>query len=198
MYLVKKSSLKQEYIAIGISVFTIVGIIGAFYIMAMPPAKALFSVNAKIKKGRLIIPDASTYRSQYKELEKEIEAITQQIAKSKERLFWKKDIAFFLDRLSQIAEQLAVDFISIKPSLSPEPIISDDSGGKDDKQKTVLMFRNPINITMKAGYAELINFLARVEDSDRFLRIDELTIDPDNKDVLKRNVKMVLSIFSAD
>ncbi|MDP1853630.1 MAG: hypothetical protein Q8L26_05465 [Candidatus Omnitrophota bacterium] len=192
MYLTKKSALKQEYIVIGIVAFAALALVIGFFIIFIPLVEELSSLNSKIRKGEKIAPDASGYRRQYAEMEKQIETLSQEITQSKERLFWKRDITFFLGKLSHVAEQLAVDFISIRPSLTPEPVKA------DNKEGTVLMYKHAVNITMKAGYRELIGFLARIEESDRFFRIDELTIVPDTKDILKRNVTLVLSVFSAD
>lgn len=192
MYLTKRSALKQEYIIIGATIFISLVLVTGFYIMFMSAARELISVNSKLRKGQMIVPDVSGYRKQYATLEADIGSISREIAKNKERLFWKKDIALFIEQLSRVAEQIAVDFISIRPASNPEPVTA------DDKQKTVLMYRRPVTITMKSGYRELMDFLARVEDSERFFRVDELTIEPDRKDILKRNVTMVLSIFSAD
>ena len=160
--------------------------------MFMPTVRELISVNSKLRKGQMIVPDVFGYRNQYATLEADIGSISREITKNKERLFWKKDVALFIEQLSRVAEQIAVDFISIRPASNPEPVTA------DDKQKTVLMYRRPVTITLKTGYRGLIDFLARVEDSERFFRVDELTIEPDTKDILKRNVTMVLSIFSAD
>lgn len=176
----------------GVVVFAALALVIGFFIIFMPLVEELTSLNSKIRKGEKIAPDASGYRRQYAQMEKQIETLSQEITQGKERLFWKRDISFFMEKLSNIAEQLTVDFISIRPSLTPEPVRA------DNKEGTVLMYRHPVTITMKTGYGELIGFLARIEDSDRFFRIDELTIVPDTKDILKRNVTLILSVFSAD
>lgn len=192
MYLAKRGALKQEYIIIGgVTLISLVLVIG-FYIIFMPNLRELILVNSKLRKGQMIAPDVSGYRKQYAELEEEMASISREISKNKERLFWKKDIALFIEQLSRVAEQIQVDFISIKPVSNPEPVTA------GDEEKTVLMYRRPVTITLKADYRGLIDFLARVEDSERFFRVDELTIEPDTRDILKRNVTMVLSIFSAD
>jgi hypothetical protein len=154
----------------------------------------LSRINAKIKKGKVIAPDVSGYSVQYKKLELGIEEFKQQIEESRKRLFWKKDIAVFLEKLTHIAEQLSVDFISIKPSLEPTPIMSK---GEDD-EKRVIMFKSSVKINLKTGYRELIDFLKRIENSDKFLRIDEINIVVDDKDIFKRDISILLSLFSAD
>lgn len=195
MYLAKRGALKQEYIIItGVIFISLVLVIG-FYIIFMPTLRELIAVNSKLRKGQMIAPDIFGYRKQYAELEQAIAELSREISINKERLFWKKDIALFIEQLSRIAEQIAVDFISIKPVPSPEPVTAYN---EEKEEKTVLMYRRPVTITLKSNYRGLIDFLARVEDSERFFRVDELTIEPDTKDILKRNVTMVLSIFSAD
>lgn len=192
MYLAKKAdAIKQEYIVIGAIAAIVLALLWVGYRMLMPTVKELGVMGTKIKKGQTIAPDRESYRSEYDNLEAQIDSLRQQIEQKKEKLFWKKDIGLFLERLTHIAEQLAVDFISIRPSLSPKAIKSDD-------EETVLMFQNPINITMKTGHKELIDFFRRIEESEKFFRIDSIDIQADQKDIFKRKVTMVLSIFSAD
>lgn len=182
----------QRYIVNGVSIAMVAALLALFYTMFMPKLRGVFSMSDKIKKGREIIPNPESYSEERQKVTAQIEALKKKIEGSKEKLFWKKDMALFLEKLNNIGEQLSLDFISIKPNLASEPIKSEEN--KD----VVLMYRNPINITMKTGYRELIGFLKRIEDSDKFLRIDELDISADKQDNFKRDVKMILSIFTAD
>lgn len=182
----------QRYIVNGVALAIAAALLFLFYIMLMPMAQELFSMSGKIKKGRAIIPNPESYNEERQKITTQIEALKKKIQESKERLFWKKDMTLFLEKLNNIAEQLSLDFISIKPNLAPEPIKSEVN--KD----VILMYRNPINVTMKTGYRELADFLKRVEGSDKFLRIDELNISVDKQDIFKRDVMLVLSIFTAD
>ncbi|PIQ88512.1 MAG: hypothetical protein COV72_07740 [Candidatus Omnitrophica bacterium CG11_big_fil_rev_8_21_14_0_20_42_13] len=194
MHLARKNNKDKQicYAIIGGASFIALAMGAAFYSSFSPAVKEMAQMNTKIKKGQVIVPDSEGYRKQREDLDARIIELREEIKESKERLFWKKDIALFLQRLSIIAKELAIDFINIKPSLSPEPIRS-----REDRE-TVLMFRNPINITLKTGHKELMRFLKRIEESDKFLRIDDIDILVNSKDIFKRDVTMVLSIFSAD
>lgn len=188
----RANTATQRYAAIAVAALLGAGLALASFIMVMPMIGEISKMNAKIKKSQLIMPDPVSYEKEHRELNARIEEIKKKITESKEKLFWKKDIALFLEKLKNASKEISVDFISIKPGLLAEPIRSKENN------EAILMYKNLTNITVKAGYKELVSFLKRIEESDKFLRIDSIDISVEKGDIFKRNVSMVLSIFSAD
>ncbi|HDZ76780.1 MAG TPA: hypothetical protein ENH41_01685 [Candidatus Omnitrophica bacterium] len=179
---------------IGGSIGVVLLLLFVSYTKVKPTIKDLGVASTKIKKGKVIAPDVAKYQEEYKNLEVRIEELKQEIENSRTRLFWKKDISVFLEKLTYIAEALSVDFISIKPSLEPSPVMSEWAG----EDQSAVMVKSSVNIKMRTGYKELIDFLGRIESSDKYLRIDEINIVSNTKDMLKRDITISLSLFSAE
>lgn len=195
MHLIKKTDIdKQKYILTGGSVAMALILIFISYNALKPTIKDLGVTSKKIKKGEVIAPDVAKYQEEYGNLEIRIKKLKQEIENSRERLFWKKDISVFLEKLTHIAEQLSVDFISIKPGIGPSPIMSEGANGEQGRA----MVKSFVNIKMRTGYRELIDFLGRVESSDKYLRIDKINIASGTKDTSRRDIAISLSLFSAE
>ncbi|MFQ5681219.1 MAG: hypothetical protein ACE5GG_04125 [Candidatus Omnitrophota bacterium] len=194
----EKNITGQRYLILGIFVALGLAMVTAAYFVFGPLVREIWDVTVKIRTGREIVFDERAYQREHDKMEARIAGIKKKIARGKERLFWDEGIGVFLEKLTYIARQLSVDFISIKPRTKLEALGLDGRKVEKKDKSDNIMFRSSIDITMKIGYRELIAFLSRLERSDKFFMLDELDIEKSNDDIYKHNVKMVLSIFSAD
>ena len=125
---------------------------------------------------------------EYGALKSDIEARKDQLAAIEKKLFWQKDISKFLNELTRLASDLDIEFVSLKPEQLS--IVGQEGGEADLKLVSV-----PIMVAFRSSYADTIRFLERIEEGERFIRIDALSVEADPRLILKHLTKMKLSIF---
>jgi len=100
----------------------------------------------------------------------------------------QEEIPKFLEELSTIAKKSDVKILSITPS---ELALAGGEGeGGYYKEMSVL-------ITAKSGYHQLGNFITSLEQSKRFINIEDLNMRGDNKTPREHNVKLILKTYVA-
>ena len=109
----------------------------------------------------------------------------------------EKDISKFLSELTHLASDLPMEFVSWRPE-AVVSVLTTAEDKKDKKDKKVLdysIMQAPISVVLRADYNSLVNFLKRIEEADRFIKIDTFIIEPDQRNIYKHNIKMKLGIF---
>jgi len=103
----------------------------------------------------------------------------------------RQEIPEFLEELSGTAKTSGVKILSITPAR-----------GKDadkDEQKTEVYYKDvPIVITAQSGYHELGHFISNLEESKRFITIEDLSIKSDLRTPREHSVTINLKTYVAD
>ncbi len=114
-------------------------------------------------------------------IKEETTHIRKKLKEFEKRLPGKEDIPAFLKNINKIAEYNKVKLMSIIPN-KPE--------------KGSIYSKIPVNITVEARFKNLYKFLYQIENANRVIRIEEITINkPSLTGIMK--TKMHLSIFAA-
>ncbi len=181
---------KQTALVSVVVSFLITGLILYFVLMPAFKQSRLLSSQINDKKAQLIRVRSSS--GEYKQLEDETNKAKKELEKVKNSLFWEKDISRFLNQLTEFASDLPLEFVYLKPEspVFPSPLES-------DKKVTLgySLTQTPVSVTIKSSFADLVKFLSRVEQAEKFIKIDYFTIDSDRANIYKHNIKMNLSIF---
>jgi hypothetical protein len=103
--------------------------------------------------------------------------------------------------LTDIAEGLKIEFLSIQP-LSPQRIElynrKDEAFMKflQKEKKEFFLWEMPVAVKIKGSYPKILNFIKRIENSQRFLKIKKIQIAKDKDTPLMHNTDLVISMFS--
>ncbi|MFH1457854.1 MAG: type 4a pilus biogenesis protein PilO [Candidatus Omnitrophota bacterium] len=164
------------------------------YFLLLPAFKDNISHRLQIKNRKIDLGVAQAPIKESGVLKEDIKGKKAQLTEMETRLFWKRDISKFLTELTRLAADLEIEFISLKP----EPLTVDqESRSLDKKEPKELkkMASVPISVAFKSNYNDIINFLKRIEEGERFIRVDSLSIESESGDMRKHVTKMGLSIF---
>ena len=165
-----------------------VGIVLAIFIMALKPRLQRYEeVKQEIQKEQQSLNMARELISQRPLYESQIEAINQKIKYYEGKLPQRKETDQLLEELARIATEARIKYQSIKPG----PMVSLKS-----EQVDLPYSRWPITMTLTCGYHELGQYINQLENSTRFVQIDDLSIDA-GEEVFKHKVNLNLSTYVA-
>jgi len=180
---------KQTVLIFSLVFFLLLGIMFCF--IFLPALRQSRLLSKQIKDKRTNLTKMQTLTSEYSRLEAEIKNTREKAQLLKNRLFWEKDISRFLSELTRLASDLQIEFVSLKP----ESVSSLQQKEKIESQKGYLFAQVPILVVLRSNYGDLVRFLKRIEETDKFIKIESLSIESEQRDIHKHNVKMTLSIF---
>ncbi len=144
-----------------------------------------------------LIPQASNIGSQISAAKKdinnknnfmkELDGLQEKINTYKVKLPEEKEIPSILESLSDIAKDsdLKIDMIDLKKDTF------DAKQQKKDSLYTVI----PIVITAKCSYHQLGSFINKLENSERLIKVDDISIDGDKLNPRSENVKISISTY---
>lgn len=164
----------------------------AGYFVLLPAIKQHGALAGRIKNKELDLAFVQVSNAQYAALKEDIKDKESQVAQLKKRLFWEKDISKFLNELTRLASDLQIEFVSLKPQAQAAP---QDKAPKDKEQKDFLLTKVPIEVTFRSSYNGIISFLKRIEEGEKFIKIDSIAIESQASDIYKHNIRMKLSIL---
>lgn len=175
---------QKVLIAVGISSVALYII---FHFIFLPALKQSRSLVSQIGRKKIDLSKVQTLPGEYEQLANQIDKQKAQLENLKNKLFWEKDISRFLNELTKLASDLPIEFASLKPGAASSVI------GKEPKG--YLFAEVPISVALKSGYDNLVEFLRRIEESDKYINIDTLNIESDRSDIYRHNIKMKLIIL---
>ena len=117
-------------------------------------------------------------------LTNKLEKLTSEIESYSDGLPEQKELPQFLEELSLTAEESGVKILSITPA----PPSKVDKSGEYYREA-------PIVITAESGYHELGDFISNLEESERFITIEDLLIRSDVKIPRKHKVTINLKTY---
>jgi Tfp pilus assembly protein PilO len=162
------------------------------YFFLLPAIQKDNLLSAQIRKSKTDLGVAQAPIKEYAALKEDIKKKNSELAEIKQRLFWERDISKFLNELTRLASELQIEFVSLKPETMPP---EQEEGRESDKKKPKKLTSVPITVAFKSNYNEIISFLKRIEEGERFIRIDSLSIESEPSNIYKHLTKVKLNIF---
>ena len=153
----------------------------------LPALKQSRSLASQIGRKKIDLSKVQALPGEYEQLASQIDKQKAQLENLKNKLFWEKDISRFLNELTKLASDLPIEFSSLKPE-SASAVIGKEPRG-------YLFSQVPIAVALKSGYDNLVEFLRRIEESDKYINIDTLNIESDRSDIYRHNIKIKLIIL---
>jgi Tfp pilus assembly protein PilO len=174
---------EKQKIYILAAIFGIAGLV-IYYSFLLKPQfsgfiaknKEFIAVRDRVKNGELMVANEAGIKRQHENFVKQAEYL-------EKRLPSQDQISSLLEDFSNVAESSGVKILKIKPLETPAPI---------SKQKVTnnAYTEFPILIEARAGYHQLGDFVNKIENMDRFIKITDMDITGTDKDPRHHDIKM--------
>ncbi|MFH0857923.1 MAG: type 4a pilus biogenesis protein PilO [Candidatus Omnitrophota bacterium] len=194
IYKIAQENLKvfqQKDIIAGLTSLLILFLL--LYLVFFPAVRQFHSLSREIKNRTIDLTRVKSPVQEYQVLEAEASNMGKQIDGLKNKLFWEKDISKFLNEITHLASS-GIELISFKPE-SSLPALGKEESAFGDKYK---FSQTPISVTLKSGYGDLVEFLKKIEEAEKFIKIEALTIENDPDNIYQHNVNIKFSIFTKE
>jgi Tfp pilus assembly protein PilO len=159
-----------------------VGIALYFNFVILPMARNVFETSAKVGQVQSELKDSEDDISGKDKFLRDIETYNTKVDSYEKMLPAEKEIPTLLEHLSEIAKSSNVLIVEIVPGAQTA---KDKAKSQDQSYQEV-----PILINARSGYHELGKFIARLENSDRFMKVEDISIKANKSDPTKHNVEM--------
>jgi type IV pilus assembly protein PilO len=165
--------------------------VGALYIyfVFVPQVKRVFTLNSSIPKVRSELKSSRVIITDYEKLKNKLKEQAQKVESYEKKLPAKQEIPALLESLSNMAKDSGTKIIGIVPAMSY--FKDDKSAGDSQIYKEI-----PILITAKSGYHELGRFLSSLENSDRFMKVVDISIQANKEDVKRHDVELMVCTYT--
>jgi len=157
-----------------------VGIIVLFIFISNPKLKKIKELSAQILQENVKLKETKKIAQTKDLLIQEISKMKDEIDYYERRIPSEKATAWLLMELSRIARETGIKYVSISPQ-------------KEEIQESFV--RVPIQVQIKSGYHGFGNYLSKIENSERFMTVDNVTIIPSGESPLIHNVTLTISTF---
>ncbi|MCM8801648.1 MAG: hypothetical protein NC912_06620 [Candidatus Omnitrophica bacterium] len=164
------------------------------YFIFFPGVRQFFSLGGELKEKIQTLNRVRIPKGEYDAFVEKKENVRTELDLIKRRLFWEKDIGKFLNELTQLASILPLEFVSLKPE-SAVYVVKKEDKKKDKKSALYTILEIPISAVLKGNYDSVLNFLKRIEQSDKFIKVDTFSIESDINNIYRHNVKIRLGIY---
>jgi type IV pilus assembly protein PilO len=138
-------------------------------------------MKSELKSARLVITDKG-------KLENDLREHSEKVESYEKKLPAEQEIPALLENLSNMAKDSNIKIVGIVPAMSYF---------KDDKsvKKNPIYREIPILITAKSGYHELGNFLNRLENAGRFMKVVDIDIKANKTNPKKHDVELMVCTY---
>jgi len=176
---------KKEWVLIYIFAVLIIASVSYNFIF-YPLIAEIKSISGEIARKKADIQRARIKPQSLERHEQEIKELRLQMDDYHRNLRALTDVPYILKGLNQLAEQLNIKFVSVTP-LEKEKILL-----PGDREYLLLV---PIRVRLKSGFHELGAFINQIESSAQFMKVTELKIDSDPRDIWLHQIELVITSF---
>jgi Tfp pilus assembly protein PilO len=184
-------NLEDKSYAYLIGVFLVLAAV--LYLVFVPSIRKFGKISQQIRDKKSELSRVQQPSGEYRVLDKETKEMRSRKDLLVGKLLWESDISRFLSELTKLTSNSEVEFINIKPeSALPAP--------EKDKEKFAKyrIVQIPISVRIKGSYEGLVNFLKKVEEGAKFIKIEYLNIESDSSSIYKHNINIRFSIIAKE
>ena len=173
---------KQKlYILFGI--FGIVAIMVYYNLLLKPQFSSFIAHNREYYAVRKRVKDAKILIANEDRIKTQLDSFKKQSELFEKKLPSQDEVSSLLEDFSDIAESSEVKILRIKPL----EVIDSISGAEVRKE---LYYEFPILIEARGGYHQCGIFINKLENMDRFIRIDEIDIRGTSRDPRHHDIRL--------
>ncbi len=183
----KLKELEAKYLYMILTGIIIVIVVFDIFTLMRFQLKLVNSLNAKSSQLSKDIIDLTTNKQRLAQFKSQLE-IARHRRESFDLMVHRKDkVPMVLKKISSIANEQGVNVIQLMPQkLSAAPLIKNEDGA---------YYSMDISVRLRAGYHQFGKFLNRMEQDRLFWQIDELSLEADQKDPQRQDIKMNMKIL---
>jgi Tfp pilus assembly protein PilO len=164
----KKEMTKKDQILIAGSIGVFIVVVLLFVFVFQPLIANILEYNKQERKMDEQLAKVDSMSADKEKLSADIETIRKKIAYYEKKLPQETDIPEVLEELIKIGEKSNVTFVMIEPKETEKISV----GVAQDKSYLQI----PIEIKLNAGYHEFARFINGVENFERFMKVDDISI----------------------
>ncbi|OQX86807.1 MAG: hypothetical protein B6D55_05135 [Candidatus Omnitrophica bacterium 4484_70.2] len=164
-----------------------IGIFCVFSYFLHSKIEKIRKIRKEIKKIKKELIGFGNYREKLKSLEDEVSYWKSKVEKEKGYLFWKDDISLFVKEITKIAKILSIEFFSIDSHPSKKVATFPTLGISIEKM--------PLSISICENFSKLVEFLKRIENFDKFVKIEKMRIESGKEDIYHHQIRLMVSAF---
>ena len=181
----KDLSKDKMQLLIFIALVYIIVVILYLNFVFMPQITKIGSVLVKMAKMQADLKAAESDVAKMPNFQKDVTLYKEKIDRYEKMLPAEKEIPDLLEDLSSIAKSSNVKIVGITPVVSKEEKV----------QKGQIYKEIPILISAKSGYHELGDFLSKLENSDRFMKVVDIGIKATGSSPTKHDVELMVLTY---
>ena len=160
-----------------------------FYFIAIAPKVSMSSeLKAKIVEKQSFLLKAGSMEKQREKIEEakvKIEKLKENISYYEKKLPTEKDIPDLLQYLSNIATSTDVTLLEIEKK-------------QEVRQEQTLYVTVPFKLILKGGYHNIGSFVSKLENADRFMKIEYLKVEEDKKNPFEHMGEIMVYTYILD
>jgi len=153
--------------------------------LVKPQIMNLLSITAKIHSIDMDLKNAMSDIAKIDKFKEEIEKSRGKIDSYEKMLPVEQEIPTLLQYLSNMAKSSKIKILGITPVMQ-----------KEEKPDPNRIYQEiPILISFKSGYYELVEFLKKLENSDRFMKVADISIRGSTGASNKHDVELLVLTY---
>ncbi len=181
---------KTYHIIGGIIAVYIVGAVIFYFVAIAPKIDTAKELKVQIAERRIFLSKAGSVKKQKEKIEQakaRIKKIEDDISYYEKKLPTEKDIPDLLQYFSNIAIETDVKLLEIEKKQEIR-----------QEQEQTLYVTVPLKLILKGGYHNIGFFVSKLENADRFMKIERLKIKEDKKNPFEHRGEMVVYTYMLD
>jgi len=193
-----------------LSVIAILLLFVVFSFFLLPSVSQVKKLSSQIKEKNVDINKKSQEAKNFDKLQVETNKLQEELKVFQDKLIWNTDSSNFLEEFTRLAQDLQIEFVLLKPDKSVKVADKESAkiikpAGKDKKaaqkeKKVSLLYsslaKQPILVTLKSNYSDLVKFIKRIEESGKFIKIDSLKIESGQENIYQQSINLSLTIYN--
>jgi len=196
-----KHKIKEEYILSIIVVILATTAVFGILKICLPNFKLYRSLSREVKEKDKELNIRKTTIVQIKKLKQDIDQIDKNYTNFTQKIIMQPGTFEAVKVITDIAKGLKIEFVSIQPSaLLKLELSSHNDGGfskfLQEEGKEFFLWEIPVSIKIKGDFGNILGFIKRLEEGERFIKIKQFHIKKDPSLPLAHDADISISMFS--
>ncbi|MFH1868543.1 MAG: type 4a pilus biogenesis protein PilO [Candidatus Omnitrophota bacterium] len=182
-----KQGLNDKQKIIALVIFAVCLLYADMQLFIGPTMRAMKTTGPKVKELKQKYVFAKNSAVNIPKYKQQIEQFNDKLSLHKMRFSTNQEISTLLKELSTTARNTGVKIVAVKPHT---PVVNTKDAGSQEAYK-----RFPISIRAVCGYHQLGVFLNNLENAETFMRVTDIRILSDSKDIKAHQVYLLVNTY---
>lgn len=197
----QKLKIKPEYMYVSIIIILAAFFVALFFKYVQPNFKIHLKLSASLKQRDKELKIRQATIQQIHKLNVEFSGIEEEYQNFINKMNLAPLSIESVKVITDTAEDLKLEFLSLSPMpLKKTRLIQSENKASEEllRKKGLYDFiwEIPVSIKMKIDFANLSDFIKRIEEGKRFMKINSIRITKNPSAPFQHNVDMVVSMYS--